>query len=338
VVFLGLFSMLQTTNCQIFDYTLYHNDINKAEKHFFINDEIDSCIYYYDKAFESFEFVFVKDLVNAAQIAFYCNKPYKKYIIRGFEFGLKIQHLKEIILFDDIYNSLENDEVLQSEYSIGRDKYLKSIDFSYLLNIYNMSLKDQIDKNLPDAEYASIKRENIYKIKQIIENKGFPGTKYLGVSDSKIFSEIGKPKFDIDSLKVKYGDKLEYYSADDNLLASKYALVILIHIRCSFKELSKVLRTSLKKGKIHPREIGLLYDNMFRNIIQGGQRCLEKNTSEGVFYLNKFCDYSKIKCSKDASNSLRSKWYIGTLDVDEKKKKYEKIHGFKLFWGFWKSI
>ena len=43
-----------------------------------MEDKAASSLFYYDKAFKEYDFIFVKDLINASQIAVYSNKPYQK--------------------------------------------------------------------------------------------------------------------------------------------------------------------------------------------------------------------------------------------------------------------
>lgn len=102
--------------CQNKDYFEYHKHINKAEELFFLYKQTDSALYYYDKVFESFDFIFAKDLVNAAQISIYTNKPYQKYIEQGFEYGLKLEHLKNFPLLSKVLPQISKDEKLKSIY------------------------------------------------------------------------------------------------------------------------------------------------------------------------------------------------------------------------------
>ena len=318
------------------NYTLYHSYINTAEKLFFIDNKADSSLYYYEKAFNTFDFIFVKDLVNAAQIAYFSNKPFKNYLAKGFDFGLKIPHLYSINLFKPIYNDLVNDKYLQKEYSIRREKYIKHIDFEYLSFVYKMYISDQLDKRKSKEEYDEIKLKDINLLRNKIKTKGFPSAKKIGIDDKTIFSEIGKPDQDIDILKTKFSDKLDYLSADEEILSSKFIFVILIHNKCAYNELSDLFKDLLMKGEIHPREIGLLYDNMYRNEVNTKKYdCKALNSDTGLFFLNMFCPYNQMFCSEDQSDLLREKWSIVPLAVDRAKKEYERLYGFKLFFGFW---
>jgi hypothetical protein len=336
------------------DYSSYHKDINKAEKIFFIYQDFDSSLFYYDKAFLQFDFIFVKDLVNAAQIAFYAKKPYRDYLIKGFEFGLKIKHLEDIKLFNVIYTELENDTKLKNHYTVGRKKYLEKIDFDYLLKVYHAALKDQVNNRFVHSDTVEI--EKIAQYKRWMNIKGFPGAKLIGIEDETIFAEIGKPQYDIQSLKKEYGDKLPNnslnnfsvtfktgnrlvtrtlshtdslrlekglnpfgYFAEERTLTSNYALYILIHHDCAFYELEKELKLAIKQGEIHPREVGTIYDDLYRNRRGLISNC-PANPSGKVFRLNFFCSYCKSEehFEKDI-NTFRNEWDIVSLEVDRFK-------------------
>ena len=59
-----LFFLLLMLNGYLYsqeNYNLYHEKINKAEKFYFIENKIDSALYYYDKAFDEYSFNFLRD-------------------------------------------------------------------------------------------------------------------------------------------------------------------------------------------------------------------------------------------------------------------------------------
>ena len=348
---------------QTLNYNKYHRNINKAEIFFYLDNNVDSCIYYYDKTFEEFkDYIFLRDIINIIQIAYYSKKPYKKYIKKGFRFGLKLEHLKTIPLLSKIYNALTKDNSLLSYYKREREQYLKSINFDYLIKIYKLALQDQVDKNT--KEYGKISTSNIILLKNYTKKYGFPGSKILGIGDSHIFSEVRTEYYDIDNLSKRYN--VPYYHADDYILASKYALIVLVHNSCAFTELEKTFKLAITKGEIHPREVGLLYDNIYRKVFSNGKTCKMPKLENGLFLLNSFTNYYLLGVSLEAVNiknkelnrpiirvdkrdkskyisindinKKRKEWGIAPLEVDIKKKIFEEKYKFKLFWGFWSSL
>ena len=185
------------------NYWNYHELIRKAEIAFYLNNDIDSSLHYFNKAFNTFSFNYVHDLVNAAQIACFSKKEYKNFIYKGLRYGLKSSHLKQIPLLKETISEIEDFEKTP-EYKIIRQNYLSGLDFDYLSWIYDLGIEDQINKIEPNYDIYTLNyiNELIPKIKQ----KGFPSNRKIGIEDSTIFSEIGKPELDLIRRLEKHHD------------------------------------------------------------------------------------------------------------------------------------
>ena len=320
-------------------YLVYHELINQAERCFFLQNNIDSSLAYYDRAFSQFDFIFLKDLVNATQIlVFQGNIKYKEYLLKGFKYGLHMKHLYNFPLFQPLIHDIISDNSFTEQAKLNREIYLKNINYKYLLEIYDLGIDDQIQKNQPDEKYDIYKKANLQKIKDSIIKYGFPSSKIIGIDDKDVFKSIGKPTFDIDNRKYKFSAELDYYTTEDKSQSNTIIMILLIHNQCAFLELQEILYAAMLKGEIHPREIGCLYDNMYRDVNSKFYGCKYPDAQNGLFYLNLFCDYKKFLIDKDKVNTLRLKWNIVEVEVDEKKKQFEEKYGFKLFYGFWKCM
>lgn len=331
--FVLLFLFCFKIYCQKTNYIEYHLLINKAEELFFVEQKVDSSLFYYENAFKKFDFVFVKDLINAAQISIYSNKPYKKFIERGFKHGLKLSHLELYPIFKDKIKELKSDRKLLKKYSLYRKEYLSKINFEYLDWIYKLAIKDQKEKLIPYEEYSKIIYNTTEDLIAITKTQGFPGDKIIGLRDSLIFAQIGKPNLDLYN-QIKNDNKLDYMTNNDrNISSTEYVLTTLVHNGCSFYLYEDVLLEELKKGNIHPREIGLLYDNQYRYINYFPDYC-DKIKLKGYFLLNLFTEYED-EVNIEEANLMRSKLFIVSTFVDDKKKEFEAKYGFKLFSGFW---
>jgi len=163
--------------------------------------------------------------------------------------------------------------------------------------------------------------------------KGFPGDKILGLADSLIFKEVNKSWLDLYEQRKNHKE-LFYMTSDDKSISSiQYPIVMLVHNGCSFYLYEKILLDELKKGNIHPREVGLLYDNQYRYMNYFPKYC--KNiVLKGVYKLNLFTEYEDV-INIEETNLMRNKLYIVSTYVDDKKKEYESKYGFKIFSGFW---
>jgi hypothetical protein len=317
------------------NYINYYNYINKAEFYLY-NNSLDSTFYYYDLAFANYDYVFVNDVMNATQLALYYKYPFDKYIDKGFENGLKIEHLKKLELTKNIYFSLCNDSKKIVSYHKKRKKYLSKINFTYLKIIYDIALIDQYKKNLSLIDYNRYKLETISKLKTLIKIYGFPSSKTIGISDNTIFKEIGNSNFDLDILKKAYNYNINYYNTDENELSSKYIMVLLVHNSCAYLDLKTQLDSAEIKGEIHPREVALLYDNMYRYLNGEEYKCEVPNPdSNGVYLLNHFTEYRTMKIDNEKINKKREVSFIVPLKIDEFKKDLEQKIGAKLHWGFW---
>ncbi len=318
------------------NYKVYYQEINKAEEYYFLKENIDSSLYYYNKAFEEFDFAYARDLINATQIAFFEKKEYRKFLIKGFEQGIDLNDLKDINLFDSVYKELVNDTSLLNKYIIAHNKYLHNIDSSYFNIIHAFYKKDQEDKNLPSYEYKEIKKIYKDKFKKWITEKGFPGEKLIGISVLDTNNLNDKLDTIITPFDTLYITTKGSYKRS---LSMDYSFPALVHNKFSYLELKDFLITAMYKGEIHPREIGMLHDNMYRPIESNldSSEVLDYKLS-GVFKLNGFVDYSKYKCDNKEINSLREKFYIAPIEIDIKKKEYEKKYGFVLTWGFFNCL
>jgi hypothetical protein len=318
-------------------YIEYHKAINKAEDLFFCHNMTDSSLHIYDQVFNDYSFLFVKDVLIAAQIAYFNQRPFRKYLVLGFKFGLKLDHLENIELFKPVYQLLKLDYELLELFNRERKEYLSSIDYEYLLSIYNMSIHDQINKNDKDLSYANFKKECISKIIKMILDKGFPGSKMIGIDDNNIFREIGHPEYDFNYLKNKSGHNLSYFKLEEESFTATTIMTILIHNGCAYDELKPYFENLIDSGLIHPRQIALMNDNKYRNVNSSYYKC-SKHASPLVFKINPFVNYSMINHSRELTNKHRLENYMCSLEVDEAKKMFQNRFGFKLFFGFWSCL
>jgi hypothetical protein len=324
------------------DYTKYHESINQAEHLYFMEQRYDEAFEIFDNVFDSFDFVFLKDCVNAAQLAYVRGKPYKKYIYKGFENGLKLSMFefkqRPSKFLQNMKKELDADPQSALEYQNRRPKYLARINKKMLSYIMDEFFTDQVNKNKPDREYNPYKKKVIDNIIALINEEGFPGSRLVGVQDATVFKDLGHPNQDFyfrrDKTKFK-GDK--WMVIDEDLLTTQYVIVLLLHNPCAYQILDDLLLGEVKKGNIHPREVGLLYDNLYRFGKPYHKLECRKYDSrvDGWFNLNLFADHIVLSYDKTYTNQLRASWHITPLELDQKKKEFAVEHEMKLFWGFW---
>lgn len=274
--FLLLFFIIKLCYSQNEDYRNYHKYINKAEIFFLMENNVDSSLFYYDKAFNEFEFNFLKDLVNAAQISKFSNKNYLKYIEKGFEYGLKLNHLNRYPIIKSELKELETNKKLQIIYKTNRAKYLKKIDLDYLNSVYEIAINDQVNKYLPRKKYYYKLKNDILRIKNIINLKGFPGEKNIGISDSTLFREIKHIRYKDISTRLFNKPKAKTFDEiEESQLMSYIIIPLFLHYDfCFFNDFEEQeIINEIKNGNIHPRDIALINDFSFIQKCNGFSYC-----------------------------------------------------------------
>ena len=194
-----------------------------------------------------------------------------------------------------------------------------------------MAIQDQKTKSQNNYQINILKTTD--KLIYLTLAKGFPGERLLGISDSTIFKEINKPHLDLYEQR-KDAKNLFYMNSNEKGLAQEWSLVMFVHNDCSYKLYHKILLDEVKKGNIHPRDVGLIYDNMFRTQRNDYPSYCGAVNFKGVYRLNLFTDYSNFK-DINQTNKMREELFIVSTYVDDKKRDYEFDHDFKLFSGFW---
>ena len=316
------------------DYTKYHEKINKAEIFFFKEKNIDSTVFYYEKVFNNYDFIFLKDLITCAQIAKHSNKPFIKYIEKGFEFGLKIEHLKNYPIFGDI-SKLEKENKLKTKFDKGRKLYLKKIDFNYLDLIYDIAVEDQCNKYLTNEnEYIQKKKKNMFNLKKRINSKGFPGERLLGIADSTICDEVKLKNKDLKYRIIEFPKAKTFDEINESCFAQIIIFPFFMHFDyCFFKEFdSKQLINEIKKGNIHPRDIAFFNDVAFTTLSIGNRSFCKENKTDG-FYFSTF-SYEKDLFNIKTANKLRENLFMVPYEIDIIKQEYEKNYGFNIFYGY----
>jgi hypothetical protein len=204
------------------DYRIYHQYICQAETAFFIHNNVDSCLYYYDFAFRNFEYNYVHDLVNAAQIAWFKHRPFMDYLKKASLFGLKASHIQNIPMFVNHHSSvsiMKGDVIAEfemyektKEYKQNRKKYIESINFEYLDWFYQFCLEEKIGtysyEDDANHKYEQWWLNHLDTLLENIKLYGYPGQKVIGITNNFIFEEYGKPELDMNNRRLPYQDIL----------------------------------------------------------------------------------------------------------------------------------
>lgn len=312
------------------DYFVYHTKINEAEYRYFMQGEVTRCLEIYDEVFAEFEFIFLKDLLIAAQIAAFNNKEYEKYITKGFEFGLKIDHLNNFPLLKHTVKKYKKDKSLNVLFAQSRKRYLEKIDFNYLDFIYALAIQDQIDKR--QKNYDKIIVKTINKLMDSIRKRGYPGERILGVTDTAIFREKGIKKLDIND-RARKKKITSHFVFKDNRLQFDVSMPAFLHHDCVSSLYKDVFLEEIRKGNMHPQDFAFINDF--------SSQYLDKlpNDCDGIKFKGLYT-YSPLKGDLtkqkeiQTANKLRKELYMIPYELVIKKREFIEKYNFVLRFGY----
>lgn len=324
------------------NYWEYHKNINKAEHSFFMKNDPKHAFLIYDQLAGAYSFHFVKDFFLAAQIA--CKnsdhgRAYK-YLEICFRNGLNIAQLALSPVFAQAGFDGGNAR-LQALYQQCRKEYLNRMDTAYRKKIYKLYAQDQIDKSLPTGKYNELLANNLNELINWVRTKGFPSDKTIGIDDSTISIE-GRTlmQWYIATCKANGIVPDQHIGqAEDNLLSSCTGLYFLVHHPCAVQQLGPYISEEIKKGNMHPRDAGMLYDNMIRMKKLSGDKklsCAPQPANGPYFKLNSFLSYP-ADWRKDIHriDSIRQQFSIAPILQDSVKQSKIKAYNFYNKFGFW---
>lgn len=322
------------------NYFNYHRGINKAEHLFFVENKQRQAFAIYDQLLQHYDFIFIKDYFIAAQIAckYQDTQRVYKYLAACFKNGLNIAELSLSPVLSSC-NMQEGNEKLRSLYDSCRSVYLSRIDLDYLGKMYQQYSEDQNDKSLPRQQYNETLQAHLERLIGLIKTRGFPSDKLIGVEDSTV--KVNGRNLRQWYLKVcrdNFVSPNSYLSFNNNgSLSSCVALWLLLHHSCAYQYLEPYIVTEIRKGNLHPRDAGLLYDNMRRMAHLADDPKLGCKPFDKHYYkLNSFCTYpDNWRNDIPRIDSLRQAWHIASIAEDSIRKSKIAAYHFYGQSGLW---
>lgn len=175
------------------DYWKYHEEINKAEK-LIGNHQFQEALDVYNKTFNDYDFVFLRDYKIAAQLAFYLDQHGKgmQLLKKGIAAGWDIKGIKKHSFLSKFLSKPEL-QSLQAAFPVLHKNYTERIDTSARIDVYRMFKKDQkmalgafirIRKKAK-AKYALHKfaphsEIQLSTVIDLLEQVGYPGEQLIG--------------------------------------------------------------------------------------------------------------------------------------------------------------
>lgn len=346
------------------NYWHYHELIYKAECALFDNNKnVEQGFQYYDQAFNNFEFNYLHDLVNAAQLAHYYHRDYMKYLKKAVGYGLRPIHLDNVAAWKNTDTQSHFLEFYQSEEGQAlRQQYLSTINQEYLAWLYQFSLTaEKIRRKTPFAEYCQRcvlwDKELVQKIKEL----GYPGAKQVGIDDSLLYKELQNENLNFNYWVQISADSLcdtldtlpmpmvfgtdtiwmsvvesEYvcFELDDDCLSQKFPITYLRIHECPLRNFAFIYG-EIAKGNLHPREFAYIIDESHTPNSDGELDCDCGQYANCFFRIGNGDQdvFANLFLPEDETDALRKLYWIVPLWVERAKTKFAEEHGYRFNWG-----
>ena len=175
------------------NYLGYHEQINKIEE-FIGNEQFKEALTLYNDVFNSFDFVFLRDYKNAAQIALYLNEKGNAFEIikKGMAAGWDLKNLKR----NKYLSKLQHEpgwKRIEEEYPELQTEYFERIDDTTRVKVHKMFKMDQrkamgalfrigdkAQERYAIKKFAPHSEIQLHKFIKILEDPGYPGERLIG--------------------------------------------------------------------------------------------------------------------------------------------------------------
>lgn len=289
------------------DYTIYHQQINRAEE-FLVQEDFQAALAIYQDVVDSFDFVFVKDVVIAAQIAAHLDRTFEtsKWLEEAFDRGLRQDCLEEIPVFANFIQQPEYERLLD-DYKEQRKDYFRTVNLD---EAREWAKRYEREQNAKGGEfYRDVVLRNFERIQTFTKSDVFPGDRIIGVD----YSRFGKGLSDCE-------------------LGNSKVIVTLLHQPYAYSTMEGALEKAVQEGFLHPRERAMIY--VFEQTKQSTlyKTTLQEDVTIEMFHFN--LPFQKQHSDLDRVNSDRQRFLLGTIETEEAKKALESKYGFKLFFGY----
>lgn len=333
----------------------YYGLLRKAEQKIVAN-QLDSSLYYYNTAFEKYDYPFVKDVLAGACVAHYANDTAKLYYFLDVLLNRGMS-LKELNYFVEKRPKDKKLQFYKKYFTEFQDRYLASIDKEIESAYRELDKRNQID-----LSYARIKfgrgtpkyleqreKDNNQLVKKylsLVKKYGYLDEKKCGIgsgisiywtNDKKntfhqglIYELITKP-----DIREKENDSVFFrYSYIRNTNLTKYYTrrgnSFLWHINLDkYPQLDSIVKLQLNQLKLYQNFYAACRERSKEGMDKTEDYCIaweSKSKQKYGFDLKKIIQYADI----ESINKRRASIYIRTLQEDlELFEALQKLEGLK---------
>lgn len=289
------------------NYIDYHRQINEAE--IFLSDEkYGAALHSYEQLFARYDFIFLRDIKIAAQLALYLNEKEKAfdYLKKAIAAGWEIGKIRK----NEILSALQDDpewELIENTYSVLRGKYLARIEQPTRDKVHKMFKKDQ-RKAMGALIRIGARAKDRYALKKFVPHSETQMAKLI-----LILNEFGYPgergignDYWVSTIISHHNSMNQEYTRKDTLY------------RC----IKPKLLQAIEKGQMSPFEYALI-DDWYKAVASG-------RTAPGYGYLQ-----APDKSTLTETNLLRRKIGLRSIALRNKLVELENKTGIRFFLPDW---
>lgn len=233
------------------NYLPYHNLVNEAETLIAVKD-FNGALVLYEQLIRDYDFIFLRDIKVAAQLAYYLEKQETSllFIRKGFQMGWELKKFKNEAFFKGLQKDVAWKE-LELEYEALHNQYLTRMDELTREKVHKMFKKDQkkamgallrIGDNAQtkynETKFAPHSEEQMLEFLHILNHVGYPGEKLIGND------------YWMSTVLIHHNSISQEYNKKDTLYIS----------------IKPVLKKAVEKGEMSPYEFALIEDWQIRTV------------------------------------------------------------------------
>ena len=295
------------------DYLEYHRQINIAEE-LIVKEKFIESVNQYDSIINQYEYIFLKDLVIAAQIAILSNNFEKStnWLKKAISNGYDCKCIERIPVFQEYSktNSWQNIVSNSEKYNLI---YLDSINLDLHYEFHHRYKQEQESKRQRE-KYVTIVYRNYNRIKSLMDSIPFPSERIIGIDDESIFP-------------TSRGGKLNSCEASNSKV-----IPTLLHYDNPITDigLSKFI-DAIKSGHLHPRQFAYIY-SFETNYVSRLSKYKNENSPRLPEYWFNYA-FGRKTNDMEQVNLDRKLFGICSIEMHEAKKEIAHKYGLRLSFG-----
>ncbi|WP_020536740.1 hypothetical protein [Lewinella cohaerens] len=184
------------------DYIDYYSSINDAKRRV-LEGEYDTALVIYKQTFETFEFEYARDCVNAAEVAAFLNEHEStNYFLEcSLRIGVPLTFFEEKEKYEEFRKTDYWIQLVVASAMLHRE-YLGAIDSTLRAEINEMFREDQSIRSsyykwwnflwrpLIAKKWKALNKRQVNRLVEITKEQGFPGEKLIGIDVEEYHPKI----------------------------------------------------------------------------------------------------------------------------------------------------